>query len=373
MTQVDSQLYDQPFDSIVIGGGLLGCSVAQNLALAGQRVAIIEQKDLASGASGVNEGNLSIQTKPERLLDYAIKGSELWAEMGEHVGYLRRPSLIVAKTPEDAAVLEQCTHVRRQIGAGIELYDQQTLTSIHPYINPKTVLASYCAQDAVVNAALIGHYYRKLFAEMSISLFERHWVVAIDYDAEQGHRVQCTQGVLHAKNLIIAAGAWSDKAAKLLGLKLPLKIQSNIIAQTLATSEALSVQLYDVRESFSVQKQRDDKVVIASGWRGQDLESPDTQAAVSTAHLVDTVSRAAYYWPALAQLTLLSTWHNNEVNPVDDMPLIGNFSAMPHTSFLLAGRGGFMMGPYLGKLLAEQITGIERSQELAQFSVERFS
>ena len=66
-------------DVAIVGGGVMGCSVALELVAAGLTVAIVDKLGIGSGASGVNAGTLSLQIKRTSLLPSAMRGAKAWA------------------------------------------------------------------------------------------------------------------------------------------------------------------------------------------------------------------------------------------------------------------------------------------------------
>src|SRR5207237_8128768 len=109
------------FDAIVVGGGVMGAAAALQLAEGGMRVALCEARQLAMGASGVNAGTLSMQTKRVPLIPYALRGYELWKRAGDAVGFKETGSLTVAYTQGEAEGLAQRMTATRNAGAPNEL------------------------------------------------------------------------------------------------------------------------------------------------------------------------------------------------------------------------------------------------------------
>ena len=68
----------QPFDAAIIGGGVIGCATALNLARGGMRVVLFESDGLCRAASGRNAGTLTMLYTRASLIPYAIRGREMW-------------------------------------------------------------------------------------------------------------------------------------------------------------------------------------------------------------------------------------------------------------------------------------------------------
>ena len=160
------------FDAVVIGGGIMGASVALRLAEDGMRVALFEERGLGAGASGVNAGTLSLQTKRAALMPYAIAGHEMWRRAGERVGFRETGGLTLAFTSEEAAYLEEHTAERARAGAPIEMMAPTRAREIEPRLSESVVAASYCAIDGYANASLTGIYYRELLVEADVHVQE---------------------------------------------------------------------------------------------------------------------------------------------------------------------------------------------------------
>ena len=113
-------------DIAVVGGGVIGCSVAYYLAKQGASVTIIERAAVGSGASSVNSGVISMATKkPGFSLDLAMASQRLYpglsAELGMDVEYLVLGSMIVAENETEAGFIEELAKEQQASGVAIEI------------------------------------------------------------------------------------------------------------------------------------------------------------------------------------------------------------------------------------------------------------
>jgi glycine/D-amino acid oxidase-like deaminating enzyme len=104
--------FERSPDAIVVGGGLIGCSTAYHLARAGVRTLLIEQGDLASGASGANFGNVQVEDAEfglsmELTLRSYARFATLGAELNYDVGYRRTGNLLLIETQHQWGMMQQ--------------------------------------------------------------------------------------------------------------------------------------------------------------------------------------------------------------------------------------------------------------------------
>lgn len=75
------------YDVIVMGGGIIGCSVAWQLSKLGKKVLIVERTDIASGSAGATDGVVGYHTKkPGPQLDLAVQSIEMFKTLNEELG-----------------------------------------------------------------------------------------------------------------------------------------------------------------------------------------------------------------------------------------------------------------------------------------------
>ena len=99
-------------DAVVVGGGLIGSSIAYHLARAGVHTLLIEQGDLASGASGANFGNVQVEDAEfglslELTLRSYARFASLGAELNYEVGYRRTGNLLLIENQHQWALMQQ--------------------------------------------------------------------------------------------------------------------------------------------------------------------------------------------------------------------------------------------------------------------------
>ena len=359
---------DNVFDAVILGGGVMGSAVALRLAEGGMRVALFEQRALGVGASGVNAGTLSLQTKRAALMPYALSGHEIWRRAGERVGFRDTGGLTLAFTPEEATYLEERVEERRQAGAPIELIDPKRARELEPHLSERIEAASYCALDGYANASLTGLYYRQLLSDTGVHVREGQRVEAIDCESKR-FRVRAGREVSVGTRLVLAGGAWLKEAGALLGISLPIIVRANIVSVTERMPPLLKGVVLQTYGRLTLKQKPNGTFLIGGAWQGEGDPS-EGASRVTAESLIGNLRLAEYALPALADSRLIRSWVGYEARSPDVLPLAGEIPGFPNAYVIGAVLGGYTIGPYIGRLLGDAMLGEE--PERALFPPDRF-
>ena len=141
---------------IVIGGGVIGTSVAYYAAKAGKRVILLDRGDIAAGTSGACDGFIIMQSKnPGPHLDLAMQSAALYptlaAELDYDIEYMPCGGMIVAESEKQAQLLQGLIAKQKQAGLQVELLPIAQARQTEPLLAEDLWGAAYCANDAQVN------------------------------------------------------------------------------------------------------------------------------------------------------------------------------------------------------------------------------
>lgn len=156
---------ESPYDAVIIGGGVVGLSVARELAVAGQKVALLEKEHaLVTGASGGNSGlgctgyDAPVGSLERKLLRRSIqRHPNLYRSLGlsyEHVS--KSGSLVVAWTPEELKALPRILEENHEIGDGeAKLLTQEELRELEPALSKKALGAVHVPREMIAEPWLV--------------------------------------------------------------------------------------------------------------------------------------------------------------------------------------------------------------------------
>lgn len=355
------------FDTVVVGGGVMGSTVAYRLASAGQKVAIIDKGGLCMQASGVNAGTLSIQIKRAALIPYALKGWELWQTtrewLGADVGFVQKGGLTVAFTDDEAEVLRERMEARRANGASIEFVGTNKARALEPGLSDKIVLASWCATEGYANSNELGHVFRAALRRVGAEIREFAPVDKIERE-NGGYAVRTAAATLRGTRVVLAGGVWLQTLLQRdFGITIPIECRVNQVSVTERLPPIMRTIVGVASGLLTLKQSSNGTVLIGGGWQGQgDPERDGTE--VIPENLVGNLRLAHYTIPALEKVRIVRIWLGLEGASPDWMPLVGPIPGAADAYVIGCVRGGYTIGPCVGALLAQHILGEEPAMPL---------
>jgi len=213
---------------VIVGGGIVGCSIAYHLAKRGiGDVVLLERKQLTCGTTWHAAGLVSMLWPTPYLTDLARYTHELYAsleeETGQATGYRRIGSLSMARTPERLEELLRTSSMASVFGVESEMIDNERLADFYPGINIDGVLgALYIEKDGQTNAIDTTMALAKGARKYGARVLENVKVEEILVTDGQAVGVKTAQGSISAENVVLAGGLWSRDIAAKIGVDLPL-------------------------------------------------------------------------------------------------------------------------------------------------------
>lgn len=363
------------FDVAVIGGGLAGCSTALHLRQRGASVVLLERGQCGAQASGVNYGGVRQQGRHPSELPLAKRSRELWRKLKTLVGsdceFEATGHLKLAKNAEEMASLETYRGVARAHGINIELLDNKELRARYPYLGPKWIGASLCAEDGQANPRLVAPAFARAAAATGADIREQQTVRSGSYDG-RGFTLTTQAGdTIRARRLINTAGAWAGKIAEWFGEQVP----EDVMAPNMLVTEPIP---YFIRPNLGVcggdiylRQIRQGSVIFGAGLGRADAERGIARPLAGATALA---SRLAIELVArLRHVTVIRTWTGIEGCMPDGLPVLGPSSTIPGLFHAFGFSGhGFQLGPAVGAVLAELAVDGASTTPIADFTIQQF-
>jgi sarcosine oxidase subunit beta len=355
------------YDTIVVGGGVMGSTVAFRLAEGGQKVALIERGGLCMQASGVNAGTLSIQIKRAALIPYAMKGWDLWRTtldwLGVDVGFAQVGGVTIAFTDEEAQMLTERMDLRIKAGAPIEMVGPNRARELEPGMSDKAVLAAWCPMDGYASSYMLGDAFRGALARARAAVHEFTNVDKVERE-DGGYVVRTANGTFRAKRIVVAGGVWLERLLKRdFDVNIPVICRVNMVSVTERMPPIMQRVLGIATSLLTLKQSENGTVLIGGGWQGKG--DPDRGGyEIIPENFIGNLRLAGFVIPALKQARIVRTWLGVEGSVEDVMPLVGEIPGAPDAYVIGCVRGGYTIGPYMGTLLAQRILGQEPEMPL---------
>jgi sarcosine dehydrogenase len=223
-----SPVFPDSARAVVIGGGIIGCSVAYHLAKHGWRdVMLLEQGRLTCGttwhAAGL-VGQLRAHQNMTRLVQYsAALYQKLEAETGQATGWKQCGSILVARTPERVTLFKRIASAAKAQGVVCEIISIEEAARKYPVMRTDDLLgALWLPEDAKVNPADVTQALAKGARMGGAKIFEQTRVTAIHQKNGVATGVATTRGDIKAEVVINCAGQWAKQVGRLAGVTVPL-------------------------------------------------------------------------------------------------------------------------------------------------------
>lgn len=216
-------------DVVVIGGGIIGCSIAYHLTKSGyENVAVLERKSLTSGTTWHAAG-LIARVRPSetqtRLLEYAADlFAQLEDETGQATGYSRRGTVYLALNEARLEILQRTISYARHLGVeGVGMLYRDEIQDRWPMVSIDGVKgASFVPGCGQVNPVDATHALAKGARMGGARILENTKVTRLSNERGGGFVVETEHGEIRAPVIVIAAGMWSRELGRQFGANIPL-------------------------------------------------------------------------------------------------------------------------------------------------------
>jgi glycine oxidase len=361
---------------VVVGGGVIGCAIARELALAGQTVTVLERAAPTGNASWAAAGMLSPLAEANRadpFLDLLLESRRMYPafaaalreESGIDVGYRDEGTLLTALTEEDERELQKRFGWQREAGLPAEWLDAATARALEPALTHRVRAALRFAEDHQVDNRLLTSALWAAAGRAGAAMRRGVDVVGVARSGAGLRGVEVAGGeVVRAEWVVVAAGA---RAASLQGIPrlLPVRPVHGQLLALQATTEMLR-HVVDSPRVYLVPR-IDGRVIV-----GATVEEIGFGQQV-TAGGVQTLLRAALELvPELARAPLVESWSGHRPGTPDGWPVLGPDPDLPNLLYATGHyRNGILLTPITARIIAALITGGESPVDLTPFSIGR--
>lgn len=364
-------------DAIIVGGGIVGCAIAERLARAGLAVCLLERDVLGGAATAASMGHLVVLDDDAAELSLSAYSCARWRELApqlpETAEYRRTGTLWIAR---DAAEMDEAARKRERLAsAGVdgELVSPARLAALEPALTPGLAGGLRVAADAVVYPPVAAAW----LAQRAVAAGARVRCGVEVRAIGDGDVLLADGSRLRARHVIVANGC----AVPELLAGVPVRKRKGHLLITTRAQPAVHHQLVELgymqsahggdgeSVAFNVQPRPTGQLLL-----GSTRQFDDHSCGITPRLLTRLVARAQEFLPALARMTALRAWTGFRPTTPDHRPLIGAWPARPGV-WLACGHEGLGVTTALGTadLLAAQLLGLPLPFDAQPYAPARFA
>ena len=364
---------DSP-DVIIVGGGVIGCSIAFHLARLGARPLVLERGRLGAEASNAASGAVGGRPGPhpyDRLETQSFDlfqsaASELQELSGVDPEIVKSGRLNVAFTDEEAQEFQLETERLNELGGSAEWLDRKATLDLEPALSDAIVGAAYSRDVCRVNNQRMSEAYAKAAMRFGAQVHQGVMVAGLTSAGQRVTGVQTHGGPLYAGHVVLAAGAWTEAIADRINVKVPVRPVRGQNLNLQPTDIGLRIP---VNGGEGVLVPRNDGSVVT----GVTVEEVGFDDRVTAEGIRSILAQAFQIVPSLKNAAL--NWAVSGLRPAspDGMPILGPVSGWEGL-YIATGhhRSGVSLSAVTGKLIAEHVTSGEADLP-PEFSPDRFA
>ena len=214
-------------DIVIIGGGVIGCSIAYNLAKRGYRnVVLLEKNFLTSGSTGRSGRGVRLQFGLEMNIKLAGQSIEefekLSDELGTDIDFKQHGYLMISYDDRTARQLEKDVHLERSLGYDVKLLTASEAKEIASALDISRIInASFHQKDGYVDPYKLTYGYAEAAQRLGVEINTFTEITGIKKAGNRIVSVETSQGPIQTNRVVNAAGVFSRDVSEMVGVTIP--------------------------------------------------------------------------------------------------------------------------------------------------------
>jgi glycine oxidase len=365
-------------ETIIIGGGVIGLSIAYALAREGIQSTVLDRRELGREASWAGAGLIPPISESRsgplhptvELRSWSAELFPRWSdalrdETGIDNGYRRTGGVDIALTADEEMTLRATAGRWRGEGIVHERLATADYLQVEPALNPEIRLAYFLPDRAQVRTPRHLRALATALARRGVRLAPWQAVDRLETRGDRVTLVRTSAGALECDWVVVAAGPWSERLLEGVGVKAPTPpLKGQIVL--LRHEHGLLRRIVEHGKNYLVPRD-DGRILIGATEESAGFDTRPTSVAVR-----DLLDEALRICPVLARAEVETSWAGLRPGSIDTKPYIG---LAPGFSNLLVATGhkraGLQLSPATAELVAALVLGRTPRIDLGHFRVDR--
>jgi glycine oxidase len=364
-------------DVVILGGGIIGCSVAYQLAKRGARVCVLDPGEIGAQASSAAVGALApmklFARRDNPLLALQLKSLALFPDVlqeieqltGHSCEYQQSGAVRLARATERARVAAWVDEWREELFMHVK--EREEIREQEGALDASSSLAVFIPAEAQVRASAYMRAVALAARRAGATLSGETRIQEVISCGARVRAVRTDAGTIPCDALLLAAGAWSGQVGELLGLRLPVRPMAGQAIEM--AQPPLPIRHLLFGEGVYIAPKSNTTLYI--GATQEDMGFTPHVRATGVVRLGEKASRLV---PALASLSVKRAWVGLRPTTPDHRPILGKAPGWENVT-IATGHGGFgvLLSVITGMTIADLIATGRLPAILRPFLPERFA
>ncbi|MDQ2068140.1 FAD-dependent oxidoreductase [Xinfangfangia sp. CPCC 101601] len=376
---------------VIIGGGVVGASVAYHLAKLGWTdTAIIERNVLTSGSSWHAAGGIhTLNSDPNMsaLQSYTIKLlPEIEKESGVNIGLHMTSGILIARDADRWDSMQGNFRSMQAIGIDdCRMVTPEEIKELCPLVHVDDLKGGMVAEsEGFVDPSGVVHAYARAAKNMGTDIIEHNRVLALKQLPNLEWVVETEQGTIHAEHVVNAGGLWAKQLGRMVGLELPVTPMEHhyLITESIPEIAAIKGDIPAVvdLDGFSYTRREGNGLLLGiyeQDFRHWNMDGAPWNYGIELIQedperISEELALAFHRFPCL-QDAGVKRWVNGAFTfSPDGNPIVGPVRNLPNYWLACGVMAGFLQGGGVGKSLAEWMVHGEAEADIFGMDIARY-
>ena len=359
---------------VIIGGGVIGCSIAYNLAKDGVDAVVLEKRHLASGASGRCGAMIWAQWYPMETSKLMAKIGNmtlnrfvnLEEELDTDIEYNLESSISCLKIGEEDICNSERRELEKYYDTKLEYLKPEEIKKMAPYIGVDNYeaggyLHSGKITSASANPFLTVHALANTAKRLGTTIYTGVKVSGITVENGKVKGVQTSKGGINSNIVVDAAGAWSADVARMVGLKIPTRPHGE---DAVVTEPLMPLPYFPAISEVYGRQTKSGQILVGEN------DFPEQASSYSTETTLDFLPRISNYllkmFPSFGSINIQRHWAGTEDITPDKLPILGKVDELTGLILACGFTGGFCISQAVGEIVADIIQEKGKHLDIAE-------
>jgi sarcosine oxidase, subunit beta len=369
-------------DIVILGAGVMGASIAFQLAKrSAGKIVIIDKDHVGRGGSGRSSALIRMHYTFSREVELAVASLHIfqnWREIVGHPGDFRKTGFVRIVHPNETERLKANVEMQQKLGVNVRLIDKQQLHELEPDWNVDDVeRAAYEPDSGYGDGAGVAGDFLSAARDLGATYVSRTAAKSLLIEGGRIRGVVTDQGTISANLVVAATGPWTRPLIKGAGYDLPIECEYHQVAilRNAPTMKGGGCACIDSVTATYFRSDAHDKFLVGDFYGTRPVDPDNFPQSASAESLEEIIERASRRIPKLQDAEVMrGVTGVYDVTP-DSRPLLGEVPAIAGL-YVCAGFSGmgFKISPAIGVVMSElMLDGKSKTVDITAFRPNRFA